>query len=310
MTLRLESYDQFIDVDTHLMQVNQFLTNSTMPHVFIPSYSTSQMRLRATDNVVSMEQTLAKNSPTGEYSRNGNNLQNTYIKDNFEGQFPTYLLSYLELLFENMHADNLIATIHSSAVQGINANLLFIGEAGAGKTSVMLNLVEQYGCKYLSNNKTLLASNSSPRVLGGTQAITVRNRDQFNKYEAMSTRHEATPYGRISFILNPTYHADMTKNNHVVLVLPRINPGVREFMQLSPDEAKIRLYPYFLNSTDREVTLFKHMQPVDSDLIMNDHRRKILLDGMNNVLSKTSVYHISGSLDFICDKVASLDEKV
>ena len=305
--MQVKSLDQVLIVESELEYVRNLFLESILPKVFIPNYSASS---EITYNTLPTFIILNNTDTKPPLFRIGDK-KNTYIlSDNLSGKVPTYILSLIQLIFQNMHANKSVVTIHSSAAQGETANFVFVGHAGVGKTSILLELMTRYDFKYISNNKTLLfydKSSNKARIIGGTEAVSIRSTTAFPSYEYLSDKSLITPYGRLAFTINKKYQANLNKNKPVYIILPQINPGVEEFSKINLDESRIRLYPYFLDAIDREVALFGYKTSLSSRIILSTHLRKLLLDEMNFFLSNTPVYHVSGSIEFICERIVNLD---
>lgn len=228
--------------------------------------------------------------------------------DNWEEKTPTYVLSFLQFAFTSLLLQDSIYTLHASSVQGKNFNFIFTGRAGSGKTSTMLELVSKYNYSFISNNKvSILIDSDKVNVTGGAKGITIRDNDTFEKYKNIASPNFQKVYsGRTAFVFNNDRLADLTQQRKLCIFSLKINTGVEEFYKMTDEDSIIHLYPIFIESVDREVLLFNWSEPVplpyDEYLI-----KKTALGDLRAILPQIDVYHLSGSMEFILNKVNELD---
>jgi hypothetical protein len=83
-----------------------------------------------------------------------------------------YIARYL---IEKQYAINNLCTCHSSCVEKDGHAILFLGGAGAGKTSVALNMCLKHNYKLISNDQTVIGIVGNRLVvLGGTKTLNLR----------------------------------------------------------------------------------------------------------------------------------------
>ena len=105
------------------------------------------------------------------------------ICDDYQIQFnyPTNCLTDSNIayvsryLIEKQYAINNMCTCHSACVEKDGKAILLLGGAGAGKTSIALNLCLKYGFNIISNDQTVIGLKDSKIIaLGGTKFLNLR----------------------------------------------------------------------------------------------------------------------------------------
>lgn len=285
--------------------VRKYFESNIVPQIFIQEYSMSFLNNENTDfdikvrHIQSNIQEIYQNFDKDHY----------LFLDNWQKNVPTYFLSFLQFLFNSLFLNDGVYTLHSATAQGNKYNFIFAGRAGSGKTTTVLELVKNHKFKFISNNKTSLklTKNTQVNITGGTKGITVRDTDSFESYKDIAKSNFQEVYGgRTAFMFNEQKTAKLNIQRKTCLFSLKINPGVKEFKKLTEEEATIYLFPIFLESVDREVLLFNRTQPVPFPYDEYTMKKQALSD-LKSILSMIEIYHLSGSLDFITDKVKEVD---
>lgn len=103
------------------------------------------------------------------------------LGNNMVIRYPFNMLSESILLYMGYHllekqfGEQLKSSCHSACICKNGEATLLIGEAGAGKTSIALNLCENYGFSLISNDMTLIGIEEEKLMAyGGTKFINLR----------------------------------------------------------------------------------------------------------------------------------------
>jgi len=294
-------YNILIETDAAFLK--DYLLTSIIPNNFIQEYKATM----EDNNVKSNFEITIRHiqSDRQEIYRNFEN-DKYLIFDDLSEKVPTYILAFIQYNFNNIHLNNSIFTLHSAAVQGKNANFIFSGRDGAGKTSTMIDLVTNHGFKHHSNNKTAIEIKGDEVLLvGGAKGVTIRNKDQLEEIKSFIGTEAIPVYGRTAFMFKEEYWGKLRDNKKIFIISLKINTGVQEFHKLSDEQAILHLYPVSIESIDREVLMFNWRQPVP---LKNEYEhKKTAIKSLWGMLKKVEVYHLSGPLDFISQNVLSLD---
>lgn len=299
----IKSLNKTILLSTDSDSVVNYLKSNIIPHIFIQGYSVEEEVVVRKADIELIHYTSDRSEIYVNFNKN-----KYVVYDNWEDNIPTYVLSFLQLCFNSLLLNDSIYTLHGSSVQGKKNDFVFTGKAGAGKTSVMLELVKNKGYKFISNNKvSLQICEDNAYIVSGTKGITIRDTDNFENYKNLVLNNFQKVYAnRTAFIFNNSNSANLGLKNPITIFSLKINTGVKEFKQLTYEEAMIYLYPIFIESVDREVVLFNFKQTVPLPYEEYLVKEKALED-LKLALKKIKVYHLSGSMEFILDNVKELD---
>jgi len=114
-------------------------------------------------------------------------------------------------------------------------------------------------------------------------------------------------YGRKIIRFHRDHLGEFNNGLNTVFIKLQLNPAVSEFKQMEYDESMIFLYPHLLDISDREVLLFNWTIPSPlSSLSLDDKNKALQL--AKKIYQQTRVYHLSGSLDFVCNTIVNLDQ--
>lgn len=300
-TVLINSAGQKIYFGSDFEPAVDFFLNSSIPSIFIPGFSTEifdKTEPSKEDIVITFVQ-----SPDSKINIDPSEKRIT-IQDNWQEIIPTYILSFIYTLQQRLYISNSLFSLHSSAVAGTNKNFVIIGKAGSGKTTTALELVTKYNLKYLSNNKTVISSDNL-NIEAGTKSITVRESMQNDLSKFIEPKVDSV-YGRKVIKFNSKYLGEFNNGLKTIFIKLQLNPAVGEFRQMEYDESMIFLYPQLLDISDREILLFNWTTPLPLTPLSLAEKNKAL-NLAQKIHQRSAVYHLSGSLDFVCQTIVSLD---
>lgn len=295
------SFKRKIGIKTESALVCKSLFESSLPYMTIADYSVRKWNGEVCDIEICQKNT---NTPKLKTNKKGTRY---ILWDDWEKECPNYFFTFLGCLFEKLLRQDGKFLIHSSAVQSTNNNFIFIGQAGAGKTSLMLELVLKRGFKFIANNKTIISQlkNGNSRIDGGTKGISIRPHmfDAYN-WKKITNNSVELKYGRKIFLINKKMIAAKRNIKPVIIVFLALNSGEKIFKRLTNDEAFIKLYPALLNLTDREVVLFNWTLPAPIDY--GGHIEKTLAQkAVHQIISQGNTFLMIGSLDYMSKCIAN-----
>jgi hypothetical protein len=180
--------------------------------------------------------------------------------------------------------------VHASCVGGDEQGYrLLVGHSGAGKSSLAHHLVEDYGFKLFSGNKTVIQfeEESNITAIAGTQTMTVLGDD----------------LKRVSYVMNEEHYASSQQVPITSIHLIRLHEGAEETQQQAKSTSIRSLYPYFMDAVNADIIVgdyhvFNGAVPSKSKHHLNRNLRQSL--------KQVPVYRHAGSLDYLADKVLSL----
>lgn len=125
------------------------------------------------ENIEDVNNTFVyRNSNNRNILCNENSIIVNYPYEELTDKNIAYLSKYL---IEKQFGEMGMATCHSACVEKDGKAILFLGEAGAGKTSVALNLCLNEGYSLISNDKTLIGlKNGKLQAFDGTKYLRLR----------------------------------------------------------------------------------------------------------------------------------------
>ena len=235
------------------------------------------------------------------HSKNKRILQkekDLFIFDDWSEEIPLYLFHLIYSICHKTWLENDCYAVHSACVGKNNSWSLLVGHSGVGKTTVMLDLLNNHGWEMFSSNKTLLKfnQNSSLETLAGTTTITCRESDR--TMQIIPINPEIIFLDRFMYTLPEKYSQPKQKNQIKKIYLIGLNPAVKEYEQLNNFEALVALYPFFLDCINYDILLFKGSNLYDGTP-SDPEIKKRLLKNMKKQLHSLDVYSLKGSLDFV-----------
>ncbi len=144
--------------------------------------------------------------------------------------------------------------VHAACV-GDGDYVLLAGPSGTGKTMLTLRLLQDFGWRLFSGNKTVVAfdGDGALSAIAGTQTTTIRLVDRERHRSLIGA---GVAYGtRYAFFLDPRFRAQEATVRIRAIVFPRLNEGVEECARLAPLSALHTLYPSFLDAVNADIVL-------------------------------------------------------
>lgn len=223
------------------------------------------------------------------------------VYDDWGYGIPIYIIHLLYKFFSKAYLQNNTISLHSSAIEKNGILYLLVGFSGAGKTSLLIKLLEDYNFKMLSGNKILLKFvNDKIVIAGATDVLSIRNESptRLKKIKPICSEEFSN---RTVFVLPAKYFSSKTKYKKIYFVSVKINAGVKEFYEMDSGDVLPILYPMSLDLVNREIIMFGGSFLVPDNVSMKIKRNifKILNRYKNNSL----FYHASGNLNYICKKI-------
>lgn len=219
--------------------------------------------------------------------RKGNKI---IIQDIWHNNLPldVYHLLYAALRVQLLKKQ--LFSVHAACV----GNYLVVGHTSVGKTAISLGLVQK-GMKLFSGNKTAVSFGNTLKAIAGTKTITIKTKDnknsKFTKYQ-----------NRSAFLLDKKQYDNSKAIKINAIILVRLNDGVKEFTKLTNLSALHTLYPYFMDTINADVIInnkvFIGTPPKGS--------QELLARKLSKTLKRTPVYSITGSKQFIINKITNL----
>jgi len=190
------------------------------------------------------------------------------------------------------YLENNLYSVHSACV-GFNKNLnLIVGHTGCGKTTVLLELIKKK-YKMVSGNKTIVSiDNNKMCAISGTRTITTLIKS--------TNLNNAIEYAdRTAFQLSKDKYLQSGEIKSIFVI--NIN-NYNHIEKLSKPSALYRIYPYFLDTVNADIIY--ESQVLDGTITI-DLKNKLVVK-LKKALTKTNVYLISGSIEYITNKIIEL----
>jgi len=276
--------------------LSYFFENSAVPGVFLPEY-----KFIKSEDKFDLIFEIIKSSKK-EIKVIGKSI---YIYDTWNNEVPTYFLRLIYSFLNSYLLKKGIYSIHSSCVSDNDKVIILAGFAKDGKTTLALKFInnsDRY--KLVANNKTFLKLGKNCIVLSGTRSLSIRDKETEIR-KGLSVTKQDSRYGR-KFILFDNSHLDShTECKKVYLFSIRVNNGVEIFQKMSKEESLIYLYPRVMDLVDFDTLMFDFNCPTNIEFPTFKERVKIVKN-LNQFIKNNEIYYISGSFDFIYDKIIEL----
>jgi len=219
------------------------------------------------------------------------NPGNIEIYGNWKGNITLDLYHLIYGISRKHYFENNLYSVHSVAVGTTNNISLIVGHSGSGKTTLLLELLNQK-LKAISGNKTIVSiDNNKMCAISGTKTITTLISTNLNT---------AIKYAdRTVFQLKKDQYLNSGEIKSIFVI--NIN-NYNHIEKLSKPSALHRLYPYFLDTVNADTIYGDNL----IDGVVDSKTKQTLIKKLKETLSKTQVYVISGSLDFITKKITEL----
>lgn len=219
------------------------------------------------------------------------NPGNIEIYGDWKGKISLDLYHLIYGISRKHYLENNLYSVHS-ACAGINKNLkLIVGHTGCGKTTVLLELIKRK-YKMVSGNKTIVSiDNDKMCAISGTKTITTLISTNLNN---------AIKYAdRTAFQLKKNQYLNSGEVKSIFVI--NIN-NYNHIEKLSKPSALYRIYPYFLDTVNADIIY--ESQVLDGTIAI-DLKNKLVVK-LKKALTKINVYLISGSIEYITNKIIEL----
>ncbi len=226
------------------------------------------------------------------------------IFDTWKGTFSPDLYHLLYGIVRVQLLKRNLFPIHGACV-GKDGYVLIVGHSGAGKTSVVLKILEDSGTKVFSGNKTVVSFDQDNKLtaVAGTPTITIRSSDK-NKLLDLKISDHLEYWERYAFMLSSDMYANQASVPIKAIVVVKLNDYMQENKKINPLNALHNLYPFFLDV-------------VNSDVIISDTENvfvgtppqgteKYLATHLKAVLHALPVYSFIGSASFVASEILKL----
>ncbi len=226
------------------------------------------------------------------------------IFDTWKGTFPADLYHLLYGIVRVQFLKRNLFPIHGACV-GKDGSVLIVGHSGAGKTSVILRLLEDSETKVFSGNKTVVSFDQDNKLIAvaGTPTITIRGSDK-NKLDDLKISDHVEYWERYAFMLSPDRYTNQTTVPIKAIVIVKLNDYMEESKKLNPLSALHNLYPFFLDVVNADVVVgdtedvFIGTPPQGTEKYLTTHLKASLWD--------TPAYSLIGSSSFVSSEILKL----
>ncbi len=226
------------------------------------------------------------------------------IFDTWKGSFSADLYHLLYGIVRVQFLKRNLFPIHGACV-GKDGYVLIVGHSGAGKTSVVLKLLEDNGIKVFSGNKTVVSfdQNNKLMAVAGTPTITIRGSDK-NKLDDLKVSDHVEYWERYAFMLSPDRYSTQTSVPIKAIVVVKLNDYMQECKKINPLSALHNLYPFFLDVVNADVVIsdtedvFVGTPPQGIEKYLATHLKAALQD--------VPVYSLIGSSIFVSSEIIKL----
>ncbi|MFH1193335.1 MAG: hypothetical protein V1656_03435 [Candidatus Jorgensenbacteria bacterium] len=231
------------------------------------------------------------------------------IYDDWSKTIPIYIVLFIYKLFHDNYINKKtpFLVFHASAVTKGNKNIGIIAHTGAGKTTIMLELISKHGYKMISNNKTVYCCrNNYCSVLSGTKGISIRTSllEEIPKSIEILKQEEFIQRKIVSIHKRFLAYKFMDGKQNII-VIPQLNRKFCRVIEMDKKEATYYLFPMAMELMHREVLFFGAKQICPMTSIGDDIRKNILLS-LKKLIKSSEIYQISGNLNFICRTIKKL----
>ncbi|HOW29803.1 MAG TPA: NUDIX hydrolase [archaeon] len=219
------------------------------------------------------------------------NPGNIEIYGDWKGKISLDLYHLIYGVSRKHYLENNLYSVHS-ACAGINKNLkLIVGHTGCGKTTVLLELIKKK-YKMVSGNKTIVSiDNDKMCAISGTKTITTLISTNLNN---------AIKYAdRTAFQLKKNQYLNSGEVKSIFVI--NIN-NYNHIEKLSKPSALYRIYPYFLDTVNADTIYGETL----IDGTVTNKIKETLVKKLKKALTKINVYLISGSIEYITNKIIEL----
>jgi hypothetical protein len=226
-----------------------------------------------------------------------------HIFDTWKGVFSADLYHLLYGIVRVQFLKRNLFPIHGACV-GKSDYVLIVGHSGAGKTSVVLKLLEDKDIKIFSGNKTVVSFESGKlAAIAGTPTITIRVSDK-DKLDELKISDHVEHWGRYAFTLSPEKYEKRESVRIKAVVIVKLNDYMQENKEINSLSALHNLYPFFLDVVNADVVIS------DADDVFigtpPEGTGKYLATHLKSALKDVPVYSLIGSSTFVAYEILKL----
>lgn len=225
------------------------------------------------------------------------------IYDTWKGVFSADLYHLLYGIVRVQFLKRKLFPIHGACV-GKDEYVLIVGHSGAGKTSVVLKLLQESDLQIFSGNKTVVSFDENKlTAVAGTPTITIRGSDK-GKLDDLKIDDHVEYWERYAFTLNSESYSHDTAVPIKAIVIVKLNDYIQENKKISPLSALHNLYPYFLDVVNADVVV----SDTDDVFIGTPSKgtEKYLVSHLKAVLKNVPVHSLIGSSSFVAAEIQKL----
>lgn len=287
----------------HLDLVKTFYKDK-LPKVLIPKLSFDEDIKNVDINLLHIQSTENKVSVKG---------SSIFLYDDWsENIVPGYVHFFIFKIFDYLYSKSNFFALHASCVEKNGLATLFVGNPGSGKTSSALNLCLFKGYSLVSNNRTVIKiHNGELVVVGGTNYISIRNKDMF-RYSKFLNTEKSFQQSKTGFsLLTPDdlkigFHITSPEERIKIKNIIKINVGNAEnqLAQVSNFNSQILINENISKTQWGEGLLFNNrvVSPKLTSIEEDQNRLNFVIE----MIDLINLYDISGSIDFIMNSLKDL----
>jgi len=223
------------------------------------------------------------------------------IKDNWHGQISLDLWHLLYSIFRLNYISHNLFPIHASCVGRDHMSLL-VGHTGMGKTTLTLRLVNDFGWKIFSGNKTFVKFDSGIIAAAGTKTISIRSSDS-QKYPNLF-KDETVFSNRTAFDLPDHFLSTDSQVAVKSIFQVRIDDGQNQTSEFLHPSSLHMLYPFFIDSVYADTVMCDGNHVFSGNI--DDKSKDLLSRSLKNSLNYVKVFDIKGSVEYLLNQITAL----
>lgn len=225
------------------------------------------------------------------------------ISDAWHGQFPDDLPHLLYSVSRQLWQERGYYPVHAACVTNGEQTVLLPAHSGAGKSTVVLNLVGKHGYKLVSGNTTLIRIDEAGNLVAvaGTRTMTLRTED-YDNYGVRSKN--SVSYGNRTAFVMPEASIERAPATITHVAMIRLAHGVWQWNELGGSGSVHMLYPFMVDGEFEDCViaggraLFAGNTP--------ESVRTTAAQALGKSSGKLTVYTGKGELDKILERIVGL----